>query len=172
MIVAMKNTTDNLAELIGLLSTRTTFIDLDGVCIDATHRQILNPDGSLDLAKYRENSTARKIAKDKELPFLNALQWSVNRDHYHGVHICTARVFCKNTAKWLDKRNALPDSVISRQDDSDRRKDYVLKREGIIQVLPLASQRKRAVLIDDNQDNVIMAHELGMLAVHVPFAGH
>lgn len=173
MIVQVENKTDNLAELIALLSTRTVFFDLDGVCIDATHRQILNSDGSLDLAKYRENSTARKIAKDKELPFLTALQHCVNRDHYHGVHIATARVMCPHTKQWLDNRKALPSSIISRNSDRDTRRDHVLKYAGISEVLPHASQRRRAVLIDDNMNNIEMAsNDLGMLAIHVPFAGH
>ena len=173
MIVQFENKADNLAELIALLSTRTVFFDLDGVCIDATHRQILKPDGSLDLAKYRENSTARKIAKDKELPFLQALQHCVSRDHYHGVHIATARVMCPYTKKWLEKRGALPSSTISRDGENDTRRDHVLKHAGITQVLPYANQRRRAVLIDDNMNNLLMASDdLGMLAIHVPFAGH
>ena len=39
--------------------------DLDGVVIDATHRQAIHPDGSLNLEMYRKLSTAANIAKDQ-----------------------------------------------------------------------------------------------------------
>ena len=42
--------------------------DLDGTTIDSTHRQITNPDGTLNLDLWRHNSTRSKIFKDKLLP--------------------------------------------------------------------------------------------------------
>lgn len=172
MMLQLDNCNDNVAELLNTIHSYRLFVDLDGVCIDATHRQILKPDGSLDLAKYRENSTAAKIRKDKPLPFLQGLQWAVNRDHFHGVSICTARVMCTYTRRWLDKRGALPSDIISRQGDRDIRRDHVLKHAGITERVTTKAKLRRSVLIDDNMNNIEMAHELGMLAIHVPFEGH
>lgn len=147
----------------------TPVFDLDGVAINAKHRQITLPDGSLDLQKYRENSTASMIAKDQELPILATMQ-TLSQFNV-GFHIATARVMCKHTQRWLQQRGVKPNFVFSRQGDSDTRRDFELKRHAL-QTNFTQALLNHMVLIDDNQANCEMARQIGMRSIQVAFDGH
>ena len=64
--------------------------DLDHTVIDSTHRAATLPNGSLDLAHWREHSTPELIAKDKLLPL--AGHWKIQRARGAEIVVCTARV--------------------------------------------------------------------------------
>lgn len=147
----------------------TPVFDMDGVFIDATHRQICKPDGSLDLEKYREMSTAEHISKDKELPLIAALH--ILGDLGIEYHICTARVLCDNTRAWLKARHVKAGVYMGRDGLNDNRRDYQLKAQKLSELFT-AEQRKTMMLIDDNLNNCKAALEIGLQAVNVPFEGH
>lgn len=143
--------------------------DLDGVVIDATHRQAIHADGSLNLEMYRKLSTAENIAKDKQMPLAEVPQFftEVGKPFF----VCTARVMCSNSRKWLKKNGIKPTAIFDRQGEEDRRRDFELKRWHLSKSFsPL--ELSRAFLIDDNLANCNMAIGLGMKAIHVPFQGH
>tara|TARA_Y100001963_G_scaffold150483_1_gene231652 strand:+ start:120 stop:653 length:534 start_codon:yes stop_codon:yes gene_type:complete len=167
-----ENTKANALQLVLATMDNASVIpvfDLDGVAIDATHRQICNPDGSLNLAKYREMSTAEHISKDKELPMLYAMQRF--SDLGKPFFVCTARVLCVNTRQWLQLRGVNPTHIFSRDGESDHRRDYLLKQDKLTEAFT-RSELKRAYLVDDNEANCKMAAGLGMAALHMPFDGH
>ncbi len=151
------------------LNGARVIFDIDGVLATAQHRQITKKDGSLDLVAYRENSTATKIAKDQELPIIEAAKTLDRLDIPY--HIATARVFCESTKKWLTDRGVNPRSVISRKGESDNRKDHDLKRSGIIANFP-RSYFGKLLLVDDNSNNIAMANDLGINTLHIDFEGH
>lgn len=143
--------------------------DLDGVLFDASHRQVCNPDGTLNLAEYRKNSTAKKIALDRNLPLIRAVKML----NEAGVkyHVCTARVACKHTRKLLADREIKPASIMARNGDGDTRRDFELKGSHFLKSFS-TRQRKKMVLIDDNAKNCETARACGMQSIHVPFEGH
>lgn len=147
----------------------TPIFDIDGVLADASHRQICNPDGSLNLEKYREMSTAEYIAKDKELPLIEAIK--LLNDLEVNYHVCTARVACENTVNWLQSKGINPIRLMARDGEEDTRKDYELKTDKIAMHFT-PSQREKMALIDDNIANCEAAKNLGLKAFHVPFFGH
>jgi len=163
-----KTVARNLA--VNILTTKVVPVfDMDGVFANATHRQICNPDGSLNLDKYREMSTLAHIMKDTALPLIEAIH--VLQEQEVDFHICTARVMCANTLAWLQANNVTPVSIMSRDGDTDSRRDYQLKTDKLSAGFT-PSQLKNMVLIDDNLANCKAALALGMKAVNVPFEGH
>jgi len=152
-----------------LLSGNTGLIDLDGVLFSAAHRQNCHPDGSLNLTKYRENSTPEKIAQDQDLPLMELVR--ILNANNHPYHVVTARVNCASTAKLLHDRGVKPLSVMARSGEHDNRKDSVLKSDHIASNFDLR-QRENMTLIDDNLNNCKALIQLGCSAIHVPFEGH
>jgi beta-phosphoglucomutase-like phosphatase (HAD superfamily) len=170
-MITLKNTLENALQLAATLKVAKVVpvFDMDGVFADATHRQICNPDGSLNLDKYREMSTAEHINKDEELPLINALHKL--QELSVPFHICTARVMCENTLAWLNNKGIKPKSIMARASDTDTRRDYHLKTTNL-QSRFSHQQLKNMVLIDDNLANCQAAKKLGMNAINVPFEGH
>lgn len=138
--------------------------DLDGVIFDASHRIPLNADGSINLEKYRVNSTLENIMADKLLPLAAVLQFcNLTARPYH---VATARVVCAGTQLLFDKYNIKPQKIISRQGEEDTREDWLLKTDGFLNCFdPL--ELKTLALIDDNLHNVSAALLLGLKAVKV-----
>jgi hypothetical protein len=167
----LKNTKKNARNLAATLITskRVPVFDMDGVFANATHRQICNADGSLNLDKYREMSTLEHIMKDETLPLIEAIH--ILQEHKKEFHICTARIMCDNTKAWLEHNNVKPKSIMARCSDTDSRKDYHLKTTNL-QSRFNRKQLENMVLIDDNMDNCRAAKRLAMNAVNVPFEGH
>ena len=166
----VKNTLETATNLVAFVTKNNLVpvFDMDGVFADATHRQICNPDGSLNLDRYREMSTAEYIAKDKELPLIEALK---ALQATTGVYICTARVACENTKNWLESRGIKPLGIFARDGEHDCRRDYELKSAKLSANF-MADELAKMVLIDDNSANCRAAQRLGMVAVNVEFDGH
>jgi len=167
-IVNSKRSAKQLARHI-IAKKITPVFDLDGVLIDATHRQNTHPDGTLNLEHYRENSTAEKIARDSELPLLHTIE--LLNEAGIRYHVCTARVPCKNTKNWLTQRNVKPARIMGRAGESDHRRDHELKGHHFLKSFS-TRQRTKMVLIDDNEKNCQTARSCGLSSVHVPFRGH
>lgn len=170
-MITLKNTQANAVNLASTLivSGKVPVFDMDGVFADASHRQICNPDGSLNLDKYREMSTAEHVKKDVALHLIKAIH--ILQEHEKEFHICTARVMCENTLAWLETNGVKPKSIMARSGENDSRKDYRLKTTNLISRFSL-KQRENMVLIDDNLDNCRAMKSIAMQAINVPFDGH
>jgi FMN phosphatase YigB (HAD superfamily) len=165
-----------------MASGKTACFDLDGVLLDATHRQnvftaqdvtngLCSPDdiGALNIDKYRENSTAEKIAQDKTLAMIEAVH-ILNRNKVK-YHVLTARIDCVNTSKLLFNSGILPALTMARQGENDYRRDDELKVSHLLKRFDIR-ERENMVLIDDNKRNLEAVKHIGLQAIHVPFEGH
>lgn len=168
-MITLQNENSNVAKVLQLAKYKTMVFDLDGVVVDARHRQILNSDGSLDIANYKANSTAEKIARDVELPFLEVMREMTKRKQV--FHICTAREFCENTANWLRSRGADFSLALGRPSGSAER-DFILKKNHFEKTLLSNTPSKGLMFIDDNIKNVETILGLSVPTIHVPFDGH
>lgn len=140
--------------------------DLDGVLLDASHRIDLRPDGSLDLDKYRANTTHDNVMKDRNLPLMSVIHAlnELERPYY----VATARVLCQHSQALLRQRAIRPVAAISRG-ETDYRKDWDLKVAGIHNTFSI-NQFKDILLIDDcpsNCDSFINA--LGANAINIDY---
>lgn len=171
MIDILKNNSKNARKLaLHIIKNKLTPVfDLDGVLIDARHRQNTNEDGTLNLELYRINSTAKMIAKDKALPLLETVR-ILNAQNVK-YHVCTARVICKNVKKWLDENQINPVKLMGRANNLDKRKDSIIKGTHFLGGFSVYS-RRRMVLIDDNEKNCDTANACGLQSIHVTFKGH
>ena len=153
---------DLTIELIG--SGVIPVFDMDEVIADATHRQILNPDGSLNLVEYRKKSTREHIEKDKPLPLIEVAQFLTKR----GIpfYLCTARVVCEPTREWLARHDVKPTGIFCRDGETDTRKDWKLKVDKLAAAFNRA-ERKNMMLIDDNLQNCQAVEKIGMQAIRV-----
>ena len=126
--------------------------DLDGTVIDSSHRALANADGSINLDHWRENSTAKMIAKDKLLPL--AKGWKeINRKH-HTFVVMTARVMGMVDYTFLINNGLYADFIYSRPEGITIADD-ILKRNFLISLKrdikkSLSWIRSHAVMFDDN----------------------
>lgn len=167
MIMTLPNTEAAASELARAVIEDSNVIpvfDLDGVLLSADHRIKLNPDGSLDLAHYRANTTAEQVQQDRSLPLL-AVVHELNKAG-RAYYVATARVLCEHTRALLDARGIAPALAFGRDGDQDTRKDADLKRQKLAAVFT-EKQRQRLLLIDDHYPNCLAVSELGGKAINV-----
>lgn len=167
MIMTLPNTEAAATELArAVIEDRNVIpvFDLDGVLLSADHRIKLHPDGSLDLAHYRANTTAEQVAQDRSLPLL-AVVHELNRAG-RPYYVATARVLCEHTRALLSDRGIMPALAMGRDGDQDNRKDADLKRQKLAAVFT-EKQRQRLLLIDDHYLNCLAVSELGGKAINV-----
>lgn len=139
--------------------------DLDGVLLDASHRIKLHKDGSLDLDQYRADSTLENILRDKNLPLMEVIHTlnMIGRPY----HVATARVLCEGSKTLLKQRHIKPVKTISRQGETDHRKDWRLKLDGVHEQFD-PSEFKRIMLLDDCPDNCdAFINALGAWAINI-----
>ena len=128
--------------------------DLDGTVIDSSHRALANADGSIDLNHWRENSTAKMIAKDKLLPLANG--WKAIDRKRHQIVVMTARVMGMVDYTFLIHNGLYADFIYSRPEGVTL-SDDILKRNFLISLKrdikkSLAWIRSHAIMFDDNAD--------------------
>ena len=128
--------------------------DLDGTVIDSSHRALANADGSIDLNHWRENSTAKMIAKDKLLPLANG--WKAIDRKRHQIVVMTARVMGMVDYTFLINNGLHADFIYSRPEGVTL-SDDILKRNFLISLKrdikkSLAWIRSHAIMFDDNAD--------------------
>lgn len=138
--------------------------DLDGVLLEAGHRQSFKPDGSLDLDHYRANTTAELVAKDQDLPLLAVVDWLNAKKRAYFV--ATARVLCEHTRARLLHSNIKPIAAFGRMGHDDHRKDAVLKTDHFRMAFD-PCMLADVVLIDDLISNCEAAKQIGMKAINV-----
>ena len=126
--------------------------DLDGTVIDSSHRALANADGSINLDHWRENSTAKMLAKDKLLPLANG--WKAIDRKRHQIVVMTARVMGMVDYTFLINNGLYADFIYSRPEGVTL-SDDILKRNFLISLKrdikkSLAWIRSHAVMFDDN----------------------
>ena len=170
-MITIKNTRRAARELARAIIETGAFpqFDLDGVLLNASHRQACHPDGSLNLLKYRENSTPENIALDKEMALIETI--SILNVHRIKYNVITARVACPSTLARLESAGIRPSIVMARNGEQDRRRDYQLKTDHLVSKFS-RRERENMLLIDDNLANCQAVIEIGLKAIHVPFEGH
>jgi len=127
--------------------------DLDHTVIDSSHRQATLPNGDLDLAHWIENSTPKKIARDKLLPL--AGHWKTQRARGCEIVVCTARVMREADYRFLADNGLRYDGIISRA-EGDQTPDAILKERGLRNYAASAGIAwarfiRFSVMLDDNE---------------------
>lgn len=124
-----------------------SIFDLDGTCIDSSHRQATLADGTLNLEHWFDNATPEKIAKDKVLPLAKEISNRKEKGDY--VIICTARNMSKADYEFLKFHNMIADKIISRP-VGNMEADGSLKAKQLSSFLSLRQFKKASkVMFDD-----------------------
>lgn len=126
--------------------------DLDGTCIDSTHRQNTLPDGSLDLDHWFEHNTPEKIAKDSLLPLANLFKRHTQSENF--VIVCTARQMIDADFDFLEANGLIADHIIHRphgnmEADADLKVKQL--REFFKEVWDIDLPSAKAIMFDDNK---------------------
>tara|TARA_Y100000310_G_C20464340_1_gene706887 strand:- start:13 stop:483 length:471 start_codon:yes stop_codon:yes gene_type:complete len=138
--------------------------DLDATVIDSSHRQICKPDGSLDLAEWKRNSTYPKVMADKLLPLAN--HWNrIQKMKNVFIAICTARVMSSADLDYLNFKGLRADEIMSRS-ETDHRPDAIMKKAKILAFLREHKITKwsSVTFYDDNKTVLQMLLDLGINA--------
>ena len=140
--------------------------DLDHTVIDSSHRQITRPDGSLDLAAWRQNNTRANIMRDTLLPL--AAQWRRLAKKNVTIVICTARVMGEHDYEYLRHNGLRWDACLSRR-EGDATPDADLKEKMIrnyARTRPMGWGKfcATAVFYDDNKSVLKMLDRIGIKA--------
>ncbi len=127
--------------------------DLDETVIDSRHRTPNNPDGTLNLAAYRERHTAENVAKDTLLALANVVRQAYRDGSY--VIILTARIMAEYDYRFLTENGIPYHKIMSRDlcrsEKHANKKDGEYKRDYIIPFLNLRQfATKHVVMFDDS----------------------
>jgi hypothetical protein len=134
--------------------------DLDGTVIDSEHRKVALPNGDIDLAHWRENCTAEKIAQDGLL----GLVYEMRALYARGINviICTARVLSNHDYAFF-ANNDIPSNYILSRPEGCNTSDGILKAQQITELLERLNIPAKAVeMWDDNQSVIACMKEIGV----------
>lgn len=140
--------------------------DLDGTVIDSSHRHATLPDGSLDLAHWRENATPEKIFQDGLLPLANSMRSLYEAGHH--IIVCTARSIINADLDFMENNRLHYAAFLSRpwgdtSPDADLKErllcDYFTKRDLRLGV------DVQPIMFDDNLKVVYRMIKIGVHAL-------
>ena len=141
-----------------------SIFDLDGTIIDSSHRQATLPDGTLDLAHWRENCTPEKIFEDTVLPLAQQVRKRSKAGDF--VMACTARVLSDADREFLQNEGICFDKIISRKPD-DNSPDGKLKARALSSLFNLKQFRKASKVMFDDAASVRSAlRPLGIAVIN------
>lgn len=141
-----------------------TIFDLDGTIIDSSHRQATLPDGTLNLPKWIENSTAEKIFGDTVLPLATQVRRRQKAGDY--VMVCTARNMSDADFEFLQDVGICPHKIISRPDGNNT-PDGELKAKQLKSFLSLKQFAKaNKVMFDDAASVRTALRKIGIAVIH------
>ena len=138
--------------------------DLDATVIDSSHRQITLPDGSLDLAAWKKNSTYDKVMRDSLLPLAN--HWKKIQEMRNVfIAVLTARVMADADYDYLKFQGLNANKIMSRA-FFDHRPDHIMKRQKILTFLfdNNIKNWSNVTFYDDNKNVLQMLLDLGINA--------
>ena len=142
--------------------------DLDHTVVDSSHRSLTGPDGSINVAHWREHSTAKFIERDTLLPL--AHEWrKIQRRPNAKIIVCTARVMGPADYFYFGSRGLFAETIISRS-EGDTTPDDLFKLRGLKRYAAdngMSWKRfcAQAIMFDDNL-NVIECLTNNGLMVH------
>ena len=137
--------------------------DLDGTTIDSSHRHATLADGTLNLAKWIENSTPEKIFQDQVLPLGNLVS-KLGKKHY--TIICTARVLSHADLEFLMDNGICVDKIISRPLGNNT-PDGELKKKQLNSFLSLKQfKHKNKIMFDDADSVRSIVRKIGITVIH------
>tara|TARA_B100000446_G_C10459649_1_gene308368 strand:- start:164 stop:631 length:468 start_codon:yes stop_codon:yes gene_type:complete len=128
-----------------------TIFDLDGTCIDSSHRQLTKADGTLDIANWLENATSEKVFKDSLLPLASEISKRKIAGDY--TIISTARNMTDADFEFLRINNMVPNLIISRK-VGDNRPDDELKFKRLSSLFNLKQFRNANKIMFDDAKSV------------------
>ena len=128
-----------------------TIFDLDGTCIDSTHRQATRPDGTLNLEHWIENATPEKIFGDSLLPLAQQINKRTKQGDF--VIVCTARQMSDADFEFLMNEGINPHKIISRA-VGDNRPDGELKLAKLRSLFNLKQFRDMNKIMFDDASSV------------------
>ena len=141
-----------------------TIFDLDGTTLDSSHRQATLPNGNLNLAHWKENSTPEKIFDDKVLPLAQEVRRRNKKGDY--TIVCTARTLSYADFEFLMQEGILADKVISRPLGNNE-DDAKLKRKQLNSFLSLRQfKQANKVMFDDNNNVRSELRQIGISVIH------
>jgi len=141
-----------------------SIFDLDGTCIDSSHRQATLSDGTLNLAHWFENATPEKIASDRVLPLASEIRNRREKGDY--VVICTARNMSDADVEFLKRHDMMPHKIISRP-VGNMEGDAVLKAKQLRSLFSLKQFAKAAkVMFDDAASVRSELRKIGIAVLH------
>ena len=124
-----------------------TIFDLDGTCIDSSHRQNTLPDGTLDLTNWFANATPEKIFQDTLMPLAQQIRKRQKAGDF--TIVCTARTMSFADFEFLMNEGINPDMIISRK-VGDMRPDGEMKLAKLKSLFNLKQFRdKNKIMFDD-----------------------
>ena len=141
-----------------------TIFDLDGTCIDSSHRTPTKEDGTLDLANYKKMQTPENIFKDTLLP----LAQEINKRSKAGDYtiICTARNMSEADYEFLMDEGLNADKIISRK-DGDETPDDILKAKALKSLFNLKQFKNlNKVMFDDAPSVRSTLRKIGIKVMH------
>jgi len=148
---------------------KTYIFDLDMTVIDSSHRKVSLPDGSIDLANWRENCTLEKIFLDDLLPLADVMKDAYG---HHQVVICTAREMTAYDLMFLRYHGLQFDYLLCR-DKGDMRSDAKLKSDLLSDFLfDFAVEPEDCTFFEDNLSVHEAMKPLGILTIHPEDAIH
>ena len=128
-----------------------TIFDLDGTCIDSSHRQLTKADGTLDIANWLENATSEKVFKDSLLPLASEISKRKIAGDY--TIISTARNMTDADFEFLRINNMVPNLIISRK-VGDNRPDDEIKFKRLNSLFNLKQFRNANKIMFDDANSV------------------
>jgi len=141
-----------------------TIFDLDGTCIDSSHRQSIKADGTLDLDRWFETNTPELIFEDKLFP----LAIEIRRRQKAGdfTIVCTARAMTSADFEFLMNEGINPDMIIHRK-AGDMSPDAELKSRQLRRLFNLRQFKKaNKVMFDDAPSVRSTLRKLGIAVIH------
>ena len=130
-----------------MMMKNISIFDLDGTCIDSSHRSVTRPDGTLSLSHWRANATPEKIFGDSLLP----LAYEVNKRCKAGdfTIVSTARMMTDADFEFLMNEGINPHLILSRK-AGDNRPDAELKLNSLRSLFNLKQfKNTNKIMFDD-----------------------
>ncbi len=141
-----------------------SIFDLDGTTIDSSHRQMVKPDGTLDLEKWFEMATPEMIFQDKVLPLATQIRRRQKAGDY--TIVCTARNMTDADFEFLQDNGICPHKIISRP-VGNMMPDGELKKRQLKSFLSLRQfQKASKVMFDDAASVRSTLRKIGIAVIH------
>lgn len=142
--------------------------DLDGVLVDTSHRYRTDKNGATDIQYWVENSTAKKMAKDKILPLAKQYIHDCIDPEIYCI-LCTVRAMHVLDLQYIVGHLGMPDKILMvGESKPPYTKDHILKRRALQRMFNLIQlQKLPRTLWEDNQITIDRLSDMFTHTIHV-----